>query len=156
MTWCFPHRWIQELCLLSTLVIYGSLYLLNLYVNLPLFSIHHQNNTKYALLYAFRYSQLSSKWLPVVHDKVVAYRRLSSVGKKKKNISNFCPKKRLWSYKKFKGWLLTRDFLKLYLHKVFAYGRWFLMRNGHERNDCIKGQLNKTRKKEMGVFVIGY
>lgn len=49
-----------------------------------------------------------------------------------------------------------RDFLKLYLHKVFAYGRWFLMRNGHKRNDCIKGQLNKTRKKEMGVFVIGY
>ena len=102
MTWYFPHRWIQELCLLSTLVIYGSLYLLNLYVNLPLFSIHHQNNAKYALLYAFRYSQLSSKWLPVVHDKVVAYRRLSSMGKKKKNISNFCPKKRSWSFKKFK------------------------------------------------------
>lgn len=91
MTWYFPHRGIQELCLLSTLVIYGSLYLLNLYVNLPLFSIHHQNNAKYALLYAFRYSQLSSKWLPVVHDKVVAYRRLSSVGKKKEEYLKFLP-----------------------------------------------------------------
>lgn len=60
-----------------------------------LFSIHHQNNAKHALLYAFQYSQLSSNWLPMVHDKVVAYRRLSSTGKKKKNISNFCPKKRL-------------------------------------------------------------
>ena len=46
---------------------------------------------------AFQYSQLSSNQLPMVHDKVVAY-----MGKKKKNISNFCPKKRLWSFKKFK------------------------------------------------------
>ena len=42
-----------------------------------LFSIHHQNNAKHALLYAFQYSQLSSNWLPMVHDKVVAYRRFS-------------------------------------------------------------------------------
>ena len=93
MTWCFPHRGIEELCLLSTLVIYSSLY-----VNLPF--VFHQNNAKHALLYAFQYSQLSSNRLPMVHDKVVAYRRLSSVGKKKKNISNFCPKKRSWSFKK--------------------------------------------------------
>ena len=32
----------------------------------------------------FNYSQLSRKWLPLVHDKVVAYGRLSSMGKIKK------------------------------------------------------------------------
>ena len=42
-----------------------------------LFSIHNQNNAKHVLLYAFQYSQLSSNWLPMVHDKVVAYRRFS-------------------------------------------------------------------------------
>ena len=95
-----------------------------------LFSIHHQNNAKHALLYAFQYSQLSSNRLPMVHDKVVAYRRLSSVGKKKKNISNFCPKKRSWSFK-----------------KVVAY--WLLMRNGYERNDCIlKDNETKGERKK--------
>lgn len=54
-----------------------------------LFSIHHQNNAKYALLYAFQYSQLSSNRLPLVHYKVAAYQRLSSVGKKKEEYLKF-------------------------------------------------------------------
>lgn len=45
---------------------------------------------------------------------------------------------------------------KMGIYKVVAYGRWLLTRNGYGRNDCIKGQWNKARKKEMGVFVIGY
>ena len=60
----------------SAPVIYSSLYLLN---------------AKYALLYAIQYSQLSSNRLPMVHDKVVACGRLSSVGKKKEEYLKFLP-----------------------------------------------------------------
>ena len=92
-----------------------------------LFSIHHQNNAKHALLYAFQYSQLSSNWLPIVHDKVVTYRRLSSMGKKRRisqifaprrgrdhlrNLSSGCLQETFWSSICTKWSLMGSDYLR--------------------------------------------
>lgn len=92
-----------------------------------LFSIHHQNNAKHALLYAFQYSQLSSNRLPMVHDKVVAYRRLSSMGKKRRisqifaprrgcghlrNLSSGCLQETFWSSICTKWSLMGGDYLR--------------------------------------------
>ena len=92
-----------------------------------LFSIHHQNNAKHALLYAFQYSQLSSNRLPWFTTKsslIGGYhlwgkkRRISQIFAPRRgrdhlrNLSSGCLQETFWSSICTKWSLMGGDYLR--------------------------------------------